>query len=140
MSSESTSASLIPCRREVWQVDLEPTRGSEQAKERPCLVLSEKGFNKNPLHLCFIAPITSTVRDIPWHVSFREGQVSGGLEPGAIQCDHARSVAYKSEGEEKDDRFVTPLGRVTDQSIMEEVSEILGGHILRAPVPELVTE
>lgn len=136
MSSKSSDEVFVPCRGEVWQVDLKPTRGGEQTKERPCVVLSEKEFNANPLYLCFVAPITSQVKDIPWHIPFHEGQVTGSLEPGTIQCDHARSLAYKSEDD--DDRFVTPRGRIEDQSVMRRVSEMLGGHILRAPVPELV--
>lgn len=132
MSTDPDGEVFVPCRREIWQVDLEPTRGSELRKERPCLVISEKGFNRNPLHLCFIAPVSSKVKDVPWHVRFDDSQVSGNVDSGAIRCDHTRSVCYRSEEEaEEEDRFLDPRGRIEDPSVMEQVSEIIGEHIVR---------
>ena len=40
-----------PLHGEVWLVDLNPTRGQEQAGKRPVLVVSTNGFNKSPADL-----------------------------------------------------------------------------------------
>ena len=47
---------LNPKRGEVWYVDLEPTRGAEMKKTRPCLVISVDTAGRLPLRL--VAPIT----------------------------------------------------------------------------------
>ena len=48
-----------PLRGEVWLVDLDPTRGREQAGKRPALVISTNEFNGSPADLVVIVPITS---------------------------------------------------------------------------------
>jgi mRNA interferase MazF len=40
-----------PQRGELWYVDLNPTRGAEIHKERPCLVLSVPSMGKLPLRV-----------------------------------------------------------------------------------------
>lgn len=125
MSLDADGEVRVPCRGEVYQVNLEPVRGGEQAKERPCLVISEKGFNDNPLFICFVVPISTKVKPgVPWHVFFEDGQFSGNLEPGAILCDHTRSVSYE-------ERFNGPLGWIDDDDVLAEVSRMIGKEIIR---------
>ena len=42
----SPTATPSPARGEVWWVDLDPTRGSEIRKTRPCLVLTANALNR----------------------------------------------------------------------------------------------
>jgi len=51
------SASTLPSRGDVWLIDLNPTRGHEQAGVRPALVLSEDTFNHGPAGLSVLLPI-----------------------------------------------------------------------------------
>jgi mRNA interferase MazF len=37
---------MIPLRGEVWWVELDPTRGYELQKTRPCVVISSDDFNR----------------------------------------------------------------------------------------------
>jgi mRNA interferase MazF len=46
-----------PRRGEVWRVDLDPTRGSEQTKTRPVVVMSEQGVGRATMRVC--VPITN---------------------------------------------------------------------------------
>lgn len=61
------------CRGEIWFVDLDPTIGHEQAKKRPCLVISESSYNQGPAELIVIIPITSKFRQIAWFVQLDPG-------------------------------------------------------------------
>jgi mRNA interferase MazF len=45
-----------PKRGEVWRVDLEPTRGAEISKARPCVVINAAGVGRLPLRI--VVPIT----------------------------------------------------------------------------------
>ena len=55
-------------RGEVRVVDLDPTRGHEQAKTRPCIVVSDARFNRSASGLVVVVPLTTVSRGIPWHV------------------------------------------------------------------------
>jgi mRNA interferase MazF len=81
-----------PLRGEIWLVDLDPTRGREQAGKRPALVVSANAFNKGPADLVVVLPITSKMKGIPLHV--RIDPPEGGVNtPSFIKCEDVRSVA-----------------------------------------------
>jgi mRNA interferase MazF len=64
----------MPLRGEVWAVDLDPTQGHEQAKTRPCVVLSNDIVNKK-LGLSIVVPITGTAHYLK----------SGKLSPAMVE-------------------------------------------------------
>lgn len=61
-----------PSRGEVWMVDLDPTKGHEQAGRRPGLVVSVDLFNHGPADLVVLVPITSKAKGIPFHVEVNQ--------------------------------------------------------------------
>src|SRR5688572_12259416 len=81
-----------PLRGEVWSVNLDPTRGREQAGTRPALVVSVDEFNQGPADLVVVLPITSRKKGIPFHV--RLEPPDGGLKSTSfIKCEEVRSVS-----------------------------------------------
>lgn len=81
-----------PQRGEIWLADLDPTQGREQAGRRPVLVVSVSVFNQSRADLVVIAPLTSTLRAIPWHVPVSASE--GGLKSTSeIMCEAVRSVS-----------------------------------------------
>jgi mRNA interferase MazF len=73
-------------RYDVHWVELDPTRGSEIAKTRPCVIVSPNELNKH-LNTIIIIPITSTLRNYPYRVRC----TLMGKE-GEIVTDQIRSV------------------------------------------------
>lgn len=55
-------------RFEVWLIELDPTKGSEIRKTRPCLVVSANSANKY-LNTLTIVPLTSKLRSYPTRVN-----------------------------------------------------------------------
>lgn len=99
-----------PCRGEIWQVSLDPTRGHEQAGQRPALVVSVDTFNYGRAGLVVILPITSRDRGVPLHV--RVTPPEGGLKrPSVILCDHVRSVATE--------RLIRRLGTISTATLTQ---------------------
>ena len=93
-----------PARGQVWLIDLDPTRGHEQAGTRPALVVSVDPFNQTPLGLAVVVPITSRAKEFPLHV--RIDPPEGGLQVTSFaKCEDVRSVARE--------RLTKPLGRVS---------------------------
>jgi len=112
-------------RGSVWLVDLDPTRGHEQAKKRPCLVISANNYNQGQAGLAVIMPITSRPRELFWYVPLDSSQ--GGLDKKSyIICDQVRNVSLQ--------RFSsTCLGFVSDL-VLEQVEERL--HVLFYLIPK----
>ena len=81
-----------PLRGEVWLVELDPTRGREQAGKRPGLVISTNGFNKSPADLVVLIPITSKDKGIPWHVAIAPPE-RGVKTKRFAMCEAVRSVS-----------------------------------------------
>jgi mRNA interferase MazF len=76
-----------PKRDEVWLIVLDPSRGAEIKKTRPCLVISPDDMNE-PLQTVLVAPMTTTRRNYPTRVnlSFRN-------KTGQVALDQMRAVA-----------------------------------------------
>nr|WP_281722818.1 type II toxin-antitoxin system PemK/MazF family toxin [Nitrosomonas nitrosa] len=89
----------LPARGEVYLIDLDPTRGSEIRKTRPCLVVSPDELNHH-LRTVIVAPMTTGGQAYPWRVRCRFRDRSG-----FVAIDQLRTV--------DSERLVKRLGRVT---------------------------
>ena len=84
---------IKPSYGEIWLVALDPTIGREQAKTRPCLVVSDDRLNNSSAGLAFIVPITSQNKKIPWHIEITSPE--GGLKKTSyIMCEHMKSLSH----------------------------------------------
>lgn len=111
---------IRPKRGEVWIINLDPTKGREQAGKRPALVLSVDQFNHGPAELVVILPITSKAKGIPLHVAVTPPE--GGLsQPSFIKCEDVRSVSKE--------RLLNKLGIVSAQTMVaveDRIKRLLG--------------
>jgi mRNA interferase MazF len=81
-------------RGQVWLVDLDPTRGHEQAGRRPALVISADGLNRSRAGVVVVVPMTTRTRSIPSHVEV--SPPDGGVhETSYVRCEDIRSVAVR---------------------------------------------
>lgn len=71
---------------EVWTVELNPTKGAEINKTRPCLIISPNSINKM-LDTVIVAPLTHSIKNYPSRVdcNFKS-------EPGQVVIDQIRAV------------------------------------------------
>ncbi len=101
---------MVVNQYEVFLIDLDPTRGHEIQKTRPCLVVSPNEMNR-AIGTVIVAPMTTKSRDYPTRVGLRfQGK------QGWIVLDQIRTVDKT--------RLVKSLGRIADHEI-EQVKEIL---------------
>jgi mRNA interferase MazF len=64
-----------------WQillVNLNPVKGKEISKVRPCLIVSPNAANKH-LQTVIVAPLTSTIRKIPTRLQTNFGNMGGEI-------------------------------------------------------------
>ncbi len=89
-------------RGEVYLVALDPTRGAEIRKTRPCVVVSPDELNQH-LRTVVIAPLTSVTRPLPFRVTCTfQGR------RGQVVTDQLRTVDRE--------RLVRRLGRLSDET------------------------
>lgn len=104
-----------PQRGDVWLADLDPTRGREQAGQRPVLVFSVDEFNRGPAELVVVLPMTSPIRPIPLHVIVQPPE--GGLKTRSrILMDAIRSIST--------DRLTERWGAVSPETMAAVESRV----------------
>ena len=97
-------------RGDVFLVDLEPTRGGEIRKTRPCLVVSPDELNAN-LRTYIVAPLTTGSHECPFRVPCRLQR-----KRGHAVLDQLRTVDR--------DRLLRRMGRL-QEPVLARVLEVL---------------
>ncbi len=92
-----------PNRGDVFLVELDPTRGSEIRKTRPCLIVSPDELNHH-LRTAIVAPLTTGGHAYPFRVPCRFQGKSGH-----IVLDQLRTVDHE--------RLRKRLGAVTSHTL-----------------------
>lgn len=97
-------------RGDVYLVRLDPTRGSEIRKTRPCLVVSPDEMNRY-LRTAIVAPLTTSGRVFPWRMEshFRN-------RVGLVALDQLRTVDRE--------RLVRRLGRLDTATILAALATL----------------
>ena len=70
---------------EIYWVELDPTRGSELKKTRPCIVISPNEMNHN-INTVIIAPLTSTSKNYPTRIKVEFEGREGWIVIDQIRC------------------------------------------------------
>ncbi|MFH1219138.1 MAG: type II toxin-antitoxin system PemK/MazF family toxin [Candidatus Eisenbacteria bacterium] len=103
-------------RFEVYQVNLDPTVGSEIRKKRPCVVISPDEMNEH-IRTVIVAPMTTKGQGYPTRVECRFRGKSG-----QVVLDQIRTVDKA--------RLVKRLGRLESRTA-ERILAILGEMFAR---------
>jgi mRNA interferase MazF len=100
----------VPARGDVYLVQLDPTRGSEIRKTRPCLVVSPDELNEH-LRTVIVVTMTTGGQAYPWRVACRfQGR------SGFVATDQLRTVDTE--------RLAKRLGRLTPNSLAAILSTL----------------
>lgn len=106
----------IPDRGDLVWVDLNPTRGHEQAKVRPALVLSPKSYNQKT-NLALMCPVTSVVKGYPFEVVVSNKKVGG-----VVLADQIRSLDWQV----RQVKFIAKAKPKELAAVISKVSLLLG--------------
>lgn len=95
-------------QREIWEVNLNPTKGSEQAGFRPVVIVSGNLMNKY-LNVIIVCPLTSKLKNYKGHVVLQPNEQNGLTQASEILNIHVRSISK--------DRLVKRLGSITQEEL-----------------------
>jgi mRNA interferase MazF len=104
---------MVISRFDVYMVDLDPTKGSEIKKKRPCVIISPDEMNKY-LNTVIAAPLTSVIKGYPSRVNcvFK-------YKKGEIALDQIRTIDKT--------RLVNRMGKLNEEisgNILNKLQEI----------------
>jgi len=101
---------MVVNRFDVWLVDLDPVKGSEISKTRPCLIISPDEANRH-LNTVIVTAMTTAQKNFPTRVDcvFKR-------KKGQIALDQIRTIDKM--------RLVKKLGAM-DEAVNKKVSEFL---------------
>jgi mRNA interferase MazF len=97
-------------RGEVWNVLLDPTKGSEQQGIRPAVIVSPDSMNES-LDTKVVIPLTTKANNWPSRV-----KIEFNSKDGQAMCEQIRTVSSK--------RLVKNLGQLADGELIEVMSTI----------------
>ena len=97
-------------RFDIFLISLDPTKGSEIKKTRPCVVISPNEMNRN-IRTVIVAPMTSSKRNYPTRVNLMFQKKSGQMV-----LDQIRTVDQQ--------RLIKKLGSISS-STQTKVLQIL---------------
>ena len=89
-------------RFDIFLISLDPTKGSEIKKTRPCLIVSPDEMNRN-IRTVMIAPMTTSIKNYPTRVNLTFQNKSG-----QIVLDQIRTVDQQ--------RLIKKLGRISSST------------------------
>ena len=102
-----------PCRGEVWDVNFDPTIGSEIRKTRPAVVINSDGIGRLPIKL--VSPITGWQAQFSrniWHVRIEPNRTNGLTKVSTVDTLQIRGVDVR--------HFISRRGRL-NATLMEEI-------------------
>lgn len=76
---------------EIWWVDLDPTRGAETKKKRPCLILQDDVVNQGSRTI-IVAPILPGHKDWPFVVNLKPTKSNGLDKDRHVNLKQLRAV------------------------------------------------
>jgi mRNA interferase MazF len=113
----SATAAAKPKRGEVWQVQLDPTIGSELQKSRPVVVMSTRGVGRPTVRVC--VPITGwqPAHDaLPWYAILLPSKRNGLGKQSSADASQVRALDVA--------RFIDRLGILEGDDVSQIAATI----------------
>lgn len=93
---------------EIWQVYFDPIIGSEQAGNRPAVVISGNTMNKY-FNVLLVCPLTTSIKNYKGHPVIEPSKENGLKAASEIMVFHARSISQE--------RFKKKLGQIAQNDL-----------------------
>ena len=106
----------IVSRGDIWLIDLDPTKGGEIQKTRPCVIVSPQEMH-DFLRTVIIAPMTTKGRQAPYRVP-----ITHDGKKGLVLLDQIRTI---DKG-----RLVKRLGAVSNKTLGASLNILQGAFTL----------
>lgn len=100
-------------QKEIWNVFFDPIVGSEQAGNRPAVIVSGNNLNNN-LDVIWVCPLSSSIHKFEGNPILKPTAENGLKKDSEIMVFHIRSISKN--------RFKKKIGSIS----IEQMDQILG--------------
>jgi mRNA interferase MazF len=100
---------------EIWFVDLNPTKGSEQAGQRPVVVVSGNLMNEH-LTVVIVVPLTTKIKNYKGNPILTPNKTNGLKTESEMLVFHIRSVSK--------DRLVKRIGSIEKEQLSRTIKTL----------------
>jgi len=100
---------------EIWFVDLNPTKGSEQAGQRPVVVVSGNLMNEH-LTVVIVVPLTTKIKNYKGNPILTPNKTNGLKTESEMLVFHIRSVSK--------DRLVKKIGSIEKEQLNRTIKTL----------------
>ena len=97
-------------QKEIWYVNLNPTKGSEQSGFRPIVIISGNMLNTY-LKVVLACPLSSEIKNYKGNVVLSPSKENGLKASLEIMIFHIQSISKE--------RLVKKIGEITDEELYE---------------------
>ncbi len=109
----------IPEREDICWLDLEPTKGREVGKYRPCFILSSKKYNKST-GLVICSPISSSIRG-----GITEVAIENLDKPSVVAASIIQTLAWKN----RKAKFITKAESKVLPAVQARLLPLIGASV-----------
>ena len=89
-----SSMTNVPRRGDIWIVDFNPGRGSEQLGKRPALVLQNDIGNQNPRYTnTVVLAMSSQGKPVPFHIEIQPNRQNGLTQVTYVKCEQILTIS-----------------------------------------------
>jgi mRNA interferase MazF len=101
---------MVVFQFEIWQINLNPTHGSEQQGVRPCLIIQTNAANEHSLTI-IVAPFTTKKIDriYPYEVKIIPSKENGLKEISKIKFEQIRVIDKQ--------RLIKKIGKIENHYV-----------------------
>ena len=100
---------------EIWNANLDPVKGSEQAGYRPVVVVSGNLLNEH-LPIVIVVPLTTKVKNYKGNPVLKPSEINGLKAESEMLVFHIRSVSK--------DRLIEKLGTIERNELLTAVKTL----------------
>lgn len=97
-------------QKDIYLIDLNPTKGKEQKGKRPAVIISGNTMNKN-LGVFIICPISSKIKNYAGCVRISKNKINKLSEDSEIITFQIRTIAKE--------RMIKKIGEITNEQLKE---------------------
>ena len=84
----------VPRRGDIWIVDFNPGRGSEQIAKRPALVLQNDMGNENPRYPnTVVLAMRSKGKPVPFHIEIQPNRLNALRQVTYVKCEQILTIS-----------------------------------------------
>jgi mRNA interferase MazF len=99
-------------RGQIYWIDWNPARGSEQAGYRPGLIVQNDPFNRNERYPnTVVVAISTSGRSVPSHVALDPNAVNGLRDRSYVKCEQLVTISK--------DRLREQIGALDDATMLQ---------------------